>query len=117
VFVALALIALQSLMPLAGQVLAKNGWVSSATTQVLCTATGLKFINTAELNESADPHSVKCPWCQLSEAAVLPTLAKATFLKQSHHSAALPWPTLALAQAPWLQAPARAPPRVLAHFA
>jgi Protein of unknown function (DUF2946) len=121
IFVALALIALQSFMPLAGELLAKNGWISSASMQVVCSQSGLKFVKTTDLSgkgsDQGNEHAVKCPWCQLGEPAVLPTSLVVTFTAQRHTLAALPRTAPALPSAPWLQAPARAPPRVHAHFA
>jgi hypothetical protein len=120
-FVALALIALQSLMPLAGELLAKNGWISSASMQVVCSSSGVKFLKTTDLseqsNEQSSEHAVKCPWCQLGEPAVLPTAGCSPFIAQRHSSAALPPLAPALPVAPWLQASARAPPPVTADFA
>ena len=117
IFVALALIALQSFMPLAGELLAKNGWISSASMQVVCSQSGVKFISTADLNQPSAEHSVKCPWCQLGEPAVLPTESVITFTEQGHAPVKLQRTAPALRSAPWLQAPARAPPAAAAHFA
>lgn len=117
IFVALALIALQSFMPLAGELLAKNGWISSASMQVVCSQSGVKFVKTTDLNDQGNEHAVKCPWCQLGEPAVLPTSLVVTFTEQRHTLAAQPRPAPALPSAPWLRAPARAPPEVLAYFA
>jgi Protein of unknown function (DUF2946) len=114
---ALALITLQSLMPLAGEMLVRNGVISSDSMQVVCSQAGVKFVSTADLNDSSTQHSVKCPWCQLGEPAVLPSVGFNPFFKQQHVQAWLTPQAAALPPAAWLLAPARAPPKVHAHFA
>jgi hypothetical protein len=115
-FVALALVVMQSIMPLAGEILAQKGWISSTSMQVVCSTNGVKFISTADLKEQGSSHAVKCPWCQLGEPAVLPSAACITFSGQRHSVITPLQADPALSSAPWMLALARAPPQVLTHF-
>jgi hypothetical protein len=117
IFILTALIALQSLMPLAGELLVRNGVISISSMQVVCSQAGVKYVSTADLNDSRTQHSVKCPWCQLSDPAVLPSVTVTALYVQQYVSAWLPQKIVALARAAWLLAPARAPPNLQVYFA
>jgi hypothetical protein len=111
VFLVSAIIALQSLLPLAGELLAQRGWISIEKMQLVCNSKGVKFVKTDPLTTSQNEgHSVKCPWCQLDVPFVLPQAAHTTGLHDfafKHEVAEL---ASFIAKPRWLKAPARAPP-------
>jgi hypothetical protein len=110
IFVTLVLLALQSLMPLAGELLVKNGWISSSHMQIVCSQSGIKFISTTELNDPSTQHSVKCPWCQLGEPAVLPSAHTVAIPSLAHFSDIIAFHAQRAQARPWQLAFARAPP-------
>jgi Protein of unknown function (DUF2946) len=110
-YCAVALIVLQSLLPLTGELLAQNGLIASDSMQMLCSSTGIKFVKIATLSSDArESHTFKCPWCQLDDPRLVPLAKIFTLHRADAASVEQNFEIPRSNTHRWLLGPARAPP-------